>query len=411
MSNGSASPRIFVITRSVAFGDSARGGMERAVGTHCLALRSLGWKISVVTPLAQLSGIQDVPPDIEIIDVPWPKYGRTGRFGFGIAYRIWVRKLAKTLHRHMLSPDDILYLHGGCAGVLRDQKIRNSHVTFANPHGMEEFAHASVFRWTNRVFHRRLTSSARYADRVIATDQSLIEPVRRHIKCNLAQVILIRNGVNYEQLCKVGQNAVNSTCINADNSCAGTRIVTVGRLARNKGYDLLAEALCSLKDNGLLPDEFSWDHFGNGPEKKEVVSILSQKHLLGSWKLHSNADDNEMYNAVANASVFVQPSRYEGSSLTTLEAMAIGTPVVGTPVGGIPDKVRDGVTGYLATEVSSDAIAHALLRALSEDSSAIVQNAHAMVARDFDLQRNITRLSDTMHDMLNGRQRKHAIHR
>ena len=47
------------------------------------------------------------------------------------------------------------------------------------------------------------------------------------------------------------------------------------------------------------------------------------------------------------ASLFVHPTQYEGSSIVTLEAMAHRRPVVATTAGGLPDKVRDGETGWL----------------------------------------------------------------
>jgi glycosyltransferase involved in cell wall biosynthesis len=60
------------------------------------------------------------------------------------------------------------------------------------------------------------------------------------------------------------------------------------------------------------------------------------------------------------ADVFVHATRYEGSSLVTLEAMAHGLPVVATRAGGIPDKVVDGETGRLVEPGDVDALAAAV---------------------------------------------------
>ena len=62
----------------------------------------------------------------------------------------------------------------------------------------------------------------------------------------------------------------------------------------------------------------------------------------------------------ARADVFVHATRYEGSSLVTLEAMAHGLPVVATRAGGIPDKVRDGETGRLVEPGDVEALARGL---------------------------------------------------
>jgi glycosyltransferase involved in cell wall biosynthesis len=68
----------------------------------------------------------------------------------------------------------------------------------------------------------------------------------------------------------------------------------------------------------------------------------------------------------AQAHLFVHATRYEGSSLVTLEAMAHRLPVVATRAGGIPDKVKDGDTGWLVPPGDVDALAAALQKATSD---------------------------------------------
>ena len=67
--------------------------------------------------------------------------------------------------------------------------------------------------------------------------------------------------------------------------------------------------------------------------------------------------DGVLHALYARADVFVHATRYEGSSLVTLEAMAHGLPVVATRAGGIPDKVVDGETGRLVAPGDVDALA------------------------------------------------------
>jgi glycosyltransferase involved in cell wall biosynthesis len=57
--------------------------------------------------------------------------------------------------------------------------------------------------------------------------------------------------------------------------------------------------------------------------------------------------DADLHNLYELSNVFAHPTLYEGSSLVTLEAMAHALPVVATAVGGIPDKVVEGETGFL----------------------------------------------------------------
>jgi glycosyltransferase involved in cell wall biosynthesis len=77
----------------------------------------------------------------------------------------------------------------------------------------------------------------------------------------------------------------------------------------------------------------------------------------------ADADLHAWYEA---ASLFVHPTRYEGSSLVTLEAMAHRRPIVATRAGGLPDKVRPGENGWLVEPNDVDGLARAIDEAATE---------------------------------------------
>ena len=76
-----------------------------------------------------------------------------------------------------------------------------------------------------------------------------------------------------------------------------------------------------------------------------------------------NATEGLLHALYARADVFVHATRFEGSSLVTLEAMAHGLPVLATRAGGIPDKVVDGVTGLLVAPGDVEALGRGLTEA------------------------------------------------
>jgi len=77
-------------------------------------------------------------------------------------------------------------------------------------------------------------------------------------------------------------------------------------------------------------------------------------------------DERTLHALYERADLLVHPTRYEGSSLVTLEAMAHGRAVVATRAGGIPDKVQDGVTGRLVAPGDRAALADALAEVVAD---------------------------------------------
>jgi glycosyltransferase involved in cell wall biosynthesis len=139
-------------------------------------------------------------------------------------------------------------------------------------------------------------------------------------------------------------------------------VLFVGRLVREKGLVELTRAVEALDGVHLVV-------LGDGPMRPELQAAadrFGRVHMLGEVPLETVA------RAMSAADVVVLPSWGEGTPNVVLEALASGRPVVATRVGGIPDVVRDGVTGVLVSPRDADALAiglrSALDRAWSEDA-------------------------------------------
>jgi glycosyltransferase involved in cell wall biosynthesis len=106
---------------------------------------------------------------------------------------------------------------------------------------------------------------------------------------------------------------------------------------------------------------------GDGPGRAELARRTAPP-LDGRVFLTGRVDEATLHALYARADVFVHASRFEGSSLVTLEAMAHGLPVLATRAGGIPDKVEDGLTGRLVAPGDVAALA-AAIAAVAHDRS------------------------------------------
>jgi len=168
----------------------------------------------------------------------------------------------------------------------------------------------------------------------------------------------------------------------------------IGRLDGEKGLTNLAKS---------LPVVFERDATlgcliaGEGPSRGEIEQELEKngakrRTLLLSWVPHKM-----MANELNKLRMFVLPSYVEGVPGTLLEAMACGTCVVATPVGGIPDIVIDGHTGFILQDNSPACIAAGVLRALDHPNlEGIIQNARALVEREYSYDRVVEKYRDIL---------------
>jgi glycosyltransferase involved in cell wall biosynthesis len=144
------------------------------------------------------------------------------------------------------------------------------------------------------------------------------------------------------------------------------RVLFVGRLVHNKGpaVFLLAAKLALEQEPGMR-----FVLAGSGPLEGRLKSLARKLRIEGSVDfLGHRADIPDLLRA---STVLVRPSDLEGMPLTVLEAMASGIPVVATDVGGTPELVEDGVTGYLVRPGDPRAVAMAVLKIAGNPERAV----------------------------------------
>ncbi|MCW5947240.1 MAG: glycosyltransferase family 4 protein [Fimbriimonadales bacterium] len=131
----------------------------------------------------------------------------------------------------------------------------------------------------------------------------------------------------------------------------------LGLMSELKGvYDLL-QAFASLPDSTRQKAQLVMA--GNG-ELDKVRQIAAEIGIQGSVTVYDWVGPTERDRLLEESDVFLLPSYIEGLPMGMLEAMSYGMPVITTPVGGIPEYVKDGVTGLLIEPGAVDALAKAM---------------------------------------------------
>jgi glycosyltransferase involved in cell wall biosynthesis len=122
------------------------------------------------------------------------------------------------------------------------------------------------------------------------------------------------------------------------------RLVMAGRLGAPKRFDVFLHLLAALQREGRT--NTSGTIIGDGPLREQLQALAFELGLKEEQACFCNAvaDVERIYR---QANVYVHLSDWEGMPNAVLEAMACGLPVIASPVGGIPELVQEGQTGYL----------------------------------------------------------------
>lgn len=139
------------------------------------------------------------------------------------------------------------------------------------------------------------------------------------------------------------------------------RIALVACLREEKRIDVLIAAAPRVL--ARHPSAEFWV-VGNGSCREQLVALAQQSGVSERFRFLGHRDDVPAL--LADADVFVLPSRSEAFPNAVMEAMAAGLPVVATAVGGIPELVADGHTGRLVPTGDPEALALALIELLDE---------------------------------------------
>jgi N-acetyl-alpha-D-glucosaminyl L-malate synthase BshA len=140
-------------------------------------------------------------------------------------------------------------------------------------------------------------------------------------------------------------------------------ILTVARLDVKKGIHHLIDAMPA------ITRKFPGARLviaGEGPERGHLMDQINKLGLEHNVSLAGAVQNKDLPKFYAMADIFILPSLREGLGVVLLEAMACGTPVIGSRVGGIPDIINDGENGLLAEPGDYEDIAKNIVRCLSD---------------------------------------------
>lgn len=240
---------------------------------------------------------------------------------------------------------DVVHVHSGCwfKGALAARICGVKNVIYTL-HGAS-YARTRFGQLLERI-------AARFTSGIVVVSEDLVEQLRGAGHIPMDKVSVVINGIDTEKFASIPLH----------KSAGTTRIGTIARFAPVKDLSTLLCAFRIVLNNGA---DATLALIGNGPEWDHLTQLAAELHMTDRVQFPGFQRDTP--HRLAEMDIFALSSLSEGTSISILEAMASGKPIVATAVGGNPVLVVDGINGFLVPSSDPPALARALLRLIADE--------------------------------------------
>jgi len=212
------------------------------------------------------------------------------------------------------------------------------------------YSHPRLWGWAYRRFYARF-------DVVVCQSVDMRDDLIGHFAFPPGKTVIIHNPVNIERIRRLAAEVISTDYEPpASDSDAAPHLVAAGRLSRQKGFDLLIEALALC--HGRRP---RLTLLGEGPLRPALEQLAQQRGVAD--RVRFAGFQKNPYPFLVQADAFVLSSRYEGLPNVVLEALACGTSVIATPAPGGVAEIAELAGGVLlASAIDAESLSVAFER-------------------------------------------------
>lgn len=183
---------------------------------------------------------------------------------------------------------------------------------------------------------------------IVTVSEECADDLQSNFPQSKEKVKIIYNIISSKLLKKL---AAEKSAILPQNS-----IISIGRLVEIKGFDLAVEAAKILKEKGV---DFHWYIIGEGKERKNLENLIEKYNLQDHFQLLGLKENPYPY--IKSAKVFVQPSRYEGKSISVDEAKILSKPIILTNFTTAKDQIQNDYNGLIC-EMSANSLVQSIMK-------------------------------------------------
>jgi D-inositol-3-phosphate glycosyltransferase len=247
----------------------------------------------------------------------------------------------------------------------------------------------------------------RMADRIVAATQAELAQLQWLYQADTHKIVVIPPAVDLSRFYPIPADEAKEAI--GVNTC-NRMLLFVGRIEPLKGIDTLIQAIAIMRQNGTMDEDVCLALIGGEPDpspqnvSQEMARLqeMRRQYDLGSFVtfLWQRSQETLPYYYSAAEAVVV-PSFYESFGMVALEAMACGTPVVASEVGGLAFLVQDQKTGFTVPFADPQALADKLSVLLHDQDLRRRMGAQAAIfARDYSWEKITTRIKSLYDEVL-----------
>lgn len=308
-----------------------------------------------------------------------------------VRYKTWCKKMVpgnshlmkmfspEQLHKMIIKECydiEVAYLEGPCARVISgcsDPTVKKLAWIHSVQHTTEQAATSFRSVTEAKECYRRF-------DRIICVSQSVKQFFLQSLQIPVPHEVLYNTNES-DKIIRLSQEAVDQEMMDSDE----IKLVGVGKLRKNKGFDRMARIVKQLKEQKYLV------HFyvlGEGPERNSLQEYIQQNGLernitLLGYQLNP-------YKYVAKCDLFICASFAEGFSTAATEALIVGTPVCTVEVSGMKEMLGENNEYGLVVENNDEALYQGIKRFLTEPGLLDYYTKQAKIrGRDFSTEKTV----------------------
>jgi glycosyltransferase involved in cell wall biosynthesis len=332
-------PKILFLIPSLA-----AGGAERVVVNLLRHIDRSKFRLVLgVVNLRSAVFLDDLPSDVELVDL---KCNRVRSSILKIIRLIWQTQpsvVFSTLgHLNLLLAMLRPLLPGNTLYLCRETIILSEEVKTMPP--------TRFWTWAFKRFYGRF-------DRIICQSQDMQHDLNANFGIPLDNLIIINNPVDIERIRLLAAESIDTGISQNDSETGGQnviKLVSIGRLVNQKGFDLLIDALALIANPNI-----HLTILGDGPLLEELQTQAKTRGL--DAQICFAGFQKNPYAFIARADAYILSSRYEGFPNVVLESLACCTPVIATPALGGVKEILEFVEGCsIAKSITAEGLAETL---------------------------------------------------